>query len=88
MKPNTEIEKPDGSTSLYLQDVFEGWADEIHDILRVTKENEVEQRDLYDRAPSRPWYDGKVALLGDGIHAVSEIPGVDWVNVAHTSLLQ
>jgi zeaxanthin epoxidase len=64
--------KPEG-TSLYLQDVFTGWSPEIHDILKVTKENEIEQRDLYDRPPSvdsSKWLDGPVALLGDGIHAM------------------
>ncbi|KAL7572397.1 hypothetical protein ACA910_021605 [Epithemia clementina (nom. ined.)] len=62
---------PDG-TSAYLQDIFTGWSDEIHAILRVTKENEIEQRDLYDRPPSalKPWTDGPVALLGDGVHAM------------------
>eukprot|EP00523_Entomoneis_sp_CCMP467_P008974 CAMPEP_0168724128 /NCGR_PEP_ID=MMETSP0724-20121128/3475_1 /TAXON_ID=265536 /ORGANISM="Amphiprora sp., Strain CCMP467" /LENGTH=561 /DNA_ID=CAMNT_0008770865 /DNA_START=222 /DNA_END=1907 /DNA_ORIENTATION=+ len=62
---------PDGS-SAYLQGIFEGWSDEIHAILRVTKENEIEQRDLYDRPPSalKSWTDGSVALLGDGIHAM------------------
>jgi zeaxanthin epoxidase len=64
-------EKPDG-TSPYLQGIFEGWSPEIHDILKATKENEIEQRDLYDRPPSvlEPWSDGPVALLGDGIHAM------------------
>lgn len=62
---------PDG-TSAYLQGIFQGWSDEIHAILRVTKEDEIEQRDLYDRPPSalKPWTDGPVALLGDGIHAM------------------
>merc|ERR1712176_964025 len=63
--------KPDGS-SKYLQDLFEGWSPEIHAILTVTKENEIEQRDLYDRPPSitKPWTQDHVALLGDGIHAM------------------
>jgi len=63
--------KPDGS-SKYLQDLFEGWSSEIHAILKVTKENEIEQRDLYDRPPSvtKPWTKDHVALLGDGIHAM------------------
>jgi zeaxanthin epoxidase len=64
--------KPDG-TSMYLQNVFQGWSDEIHAILKVTKEDEIEQRDLYDRPPSidaKKWVDGNVALLGDGIHAM------------------
>ncbi|KAG7352007.1 FAD-dependent oxidoreductase [Nitzschia inconspicua] len=63
--------KPEGS-SKYLQDLFAGWSGEIHDILKVTREHEIEQRDLYDRPPSvrKPWTDGHVALLGDGIHAM------------------
>jgi zeaxanthin epoxidase len=65
------LEKPEGS-SLYLQKIFEGWSEECHHILRATKEHEIQQRDLYDRPPSmmKPWTDGKVALLGDGIHAM------------------
>merc|ERR1719491_2581396 len=64
-------EKPDGS-SIYLQNVFEGWSEDIHHILRVTKEDEVQQRDLYDRPPSviKPWTKGSVALLGDSVHAM------------------
>ena len=64
-------EKPDGS-SMYLQNIFEGWSKDIHHILKATKENEVEQRDLYDRPPSviKPWTKGNVALLGDSVHAM------------------
>jgi len=64
-------EKPDGQ-SKYLQNLFTGWSEEIHDILQVTQEHEIEQRDLYDRPPSvfKPWTKGNVALLGDAIHAM------------------
>merc|ERR1719301_305636 len=64
-------EKPEGS-SKYLQNLFEGWSPEIHDILKVTQEHEIEQRDLYDRPPSvlKPWTKGNVALLGDSVHAM------------------
>merc|ERR1719353_1514906 len=63
--------KPEGS-SPYLQNLFTGWSEEIHDILRVTQEHEIEQRDLYDRPPSvlKPWAKGRVALLGDAVHAM------------------
>ncbi|KAL3944650.1 MAG: hypothetical protein SGBAC_001257 [Bacillariaceae sp.] len=63
--------KPEGS-SKYLQNTFAGWSPEIFAILTVTKEDEIEQRDLYDRPPSvrKPWTKGHVALLGDGIHAM------------------
>merc|ERR1712232_194098 len=64
-------EKPDGS-SAFLQEIFEGWSEDIHHILRATKEIEIEQRDLYDRPPSvfKPWTDGNVALMGDAVHAM------------------
>merc|ERR1712161_61664 len=64
-------EKPDGTVP-YLSNVFTGWSGDIHDILSATKEDEVQQRDLYDRPPSvfKPWTKGSVALLGDAVHAM------------------
>jgi len=64
-------EKPDGNVK-YLGDIFLGWSKDIHHILQATKENEIEQRDLYDRPPSilKPWTKGPVALLGDSVHAM------------------
>lgn len=64
-------EKPEGS-SLYLQNIFEGWSGDIHHILKATKENEIQQRDLYDRPPSvfKQWTKGPVGLLGDAVHAM------------------
>ena len=63
--------KPDG-VSPYLQRLFTKWSPEVLDILQATQEHEIEQRDLYDRPPSvlSPWTDGRVALLGDAIHAM------------------
>lgn len=64
-------EKPDGS-SAYLQNVFKGWSKDAHHIMKATKEDEIQQRDLYDRPPSvfKPWTKGSVALLGDSVHAM------------------
>lgn len=66
-----EEDKPDGNVP-YLKNVFFDWSHEIHHILDATKENEIEQRDLYDRPPSvlKPWTKGQVALLGDAVHAM------------------
>ena len=68
---------PEGS-SRYLQDVFEGWSGEIFHILKATQEDEIEQRDLYDRPPSvrEPWTDGSVCLLGDGVHAMMPVSSI------------
>jgi len=62
---------PDG-TNKYLGNIFEGWAGDIHHILDATQEDEIQQRDLYDRPPSvvKPWTKGPVALLGDAVHAM------------------
>ena len=63
--------KPKG-VSPYLQDLFEGWSPDVHRILKATREDEIEQRDLYDRPPSviKKWGDGKATLLGDSVHAM------------------
>jgi len=45
-------EKPDGSEP-YLKNIFTGWSPDVHAILDATKEDELEQRDLYDRPRSR-----------------------------------
>lgn len=69
---STETEpKPDGSV-IFLRNIFNGWSDDIHHILQATKEEEIAQRDLYDRPPSvlKPWVQGPVALLGDSVHAM------------------
>jgi zeaxanthin epoxidase len=64
---------PKGKSS-HLQDIFTGWSEEIHDILRATKEDEIGIRDLYDRPPTalKSWNDdsGRVTLMGDAVHAM------------------
>jgi zeaxanthin epoxidase len=66
-----EEEKPDGS-AMYLKNLFVGWSEDIHHILNATTEDEIQQRDLYDRPPSvrKAWTVGPVALLGDAVHAM------------------
>jgi len=63
--------KPDGSVA-YLKAIFAGWSPDVHAILDATAEDEIQQRDLYDRPPSslRPWSVGPVGLLGDSVHAM------------------
>ncbi|KAG5182534.1 zeaxanthin epoxidase chloroplast precursor [Tribonema minus] len=55
---------------LYLKDRFKGWSEDISEALDATSNNDVEQRDLYDRRPSvmRSWSDGHVTLMGDACH--------------------
>ena len=52
----------------FLRPEFEGWSEEVFQLLDNTPFDEVEQRDLYDRAPQVTWATGRVCLLGDAAH--------------------
>eukprot|EP00752_Nemacystus_decipiens_P002003 g1924.t1 len=54
----------------YLKDRFDGWSGEIHEALDCTSNNDVEQRDLYDRPPSltKSWAQENTVLIGDACH--------------------
>jgi len=64
--------KGQGGPAAYLKGIFDGWSKDVHAILDATTDDQIEQRDLYDRPPSsfRPWSVGPVALLGDAVHAM------------------
>jgi len=47
---------------------FDGWSEEVHQLIDSTPLDQIEQRDLYDRAPRLQWTRGRVCLLGDAAH--------------------
>ena len=53
-----------------LLKIFEGWCDNVIDLLLATDEDAIIRRDIYDRTPSLTWGRGHVTLLGDSIHAM------------------
>ncbi|XWS45271.1 hypothetical protein CRYUN_Cryun15aG0122100 [Craigia yunnanensis] len=53
-----------------LLKLFEGWCDNVIDLLLATDEDAILRRDIYDRTPSLTWGRGRVTLLGDSIHAM------------------
>ncbi|XP_022740829.1 zeaxanthin epoxidase, chloroplastic isoform X3 [Durio zibethinus] len=53
-----------------LLKIFEGWCDNVIDLLLATDEDSILRRDIYDRTPSLTWGRGRVTLLGDSIHAM------------------
>jgi len=52
----------------FLRPEFEGWSEELFQLIDNTPFEEVEQRDLYDRPPQIAWANGRVCLLGDAAH--------------------
>lgn len=53
-----------------LLSIFEGWCDNVIDLLLATDEDEILRRDIYDRTPIFTWGKGRVTLLGDSVHAM------------------
>lgn len=53
-----------------LLKIFEGWCDNVIDLLLATDEDAILRRDIYDRSPIFTWGRGRVTLLGDSVHAM------------------
>lgn len=66
----TEQIDPEENLVQYIKSLHQGWSDEVMTVLDATPPENVEQRDLYDRAPElfRSWADGNVVLIGDAVH--------------------
>ncbi|KOM45024.1 hypothetical protein LR48_Vigan06g033000 [Vigna angularis] len=60
---------PNGKKKRLLK-MFEGWCDNVIDVLVATEEEAILRRDIYDRTPTFTWGKGRVTLLGDSIHAM------------------
>jgi len=58
----------DGVLGWLKQDEFADWSDAVKFLLDNSPVDEVEQRDLYDRAPDLQWSKGRICLLGDAAH--------------------
>ncbi|KAF5736150.1 zeaxanthin epoxidase chloroplastic [Tripterygium wilfordii] len=63
------VDDPNGKKKRLLQ-IFEGWCDNVLDLLLATDEDAILRRDIYDRNPVLTWGRGRVTLLGDSIHAM------------------
>lgn len=61
---------PDGVQGAHLVKEYQGWSREVLELLEITKEEDINQRDLYDRPPLllKGWAKGPVAVLGDAAH--------------------
>ncbi|PKI39433.1 hypothetical protein CRG98_040191 [Punica granatum] len=53
-----------------LLKIFDGWCDNVIDLILATDEDEILRRDIYDLTPVFTWGRGHVTLLGDFVHAV------------------
>ncbi|KAL6553152.1 Zeaxanthin epoxidase, chloroplastic [Orobanche gracilis] len=63
------VDNPKGKKERLLK-LFEGWCDNVLDVLVATGEDAILRRDIYDRTPTFSWGKGRVTLLGDSVHAM------------------
>ncbi|KAM0975723.1 hypothetical protein ACFX13_019004 [Malus domestica] len=63
------VDRPNGKKERLLK-IFEGWCDNVIDLLLTTEEDAILRRDIYDRTPILTWGKGRVTLLGDSVHAM------------------
>ncbi|GAB4846981.1 hypothetical protein Ancab_025992 [Ancistrocladus abbreviatus] len=68
-EPPGGVDGPSGKKQRLLK-IFEGWCDNVIDLLHATDEEAMLRRDIYDRTPTLKWGKGRVTLLGDSIHAM------------------
>jgi len=53
-----------------LLKIFEGWCDNVIDLIVATEEEAILRRDIYDRTLTLTCGKGRVTLLGDFVHAM------------------
>lgn len=68
-EPAGGTDAPNGKKERLLK-IFEGWCDNVIDLLVATDEEAILRRDIYDRVPILSWGRGRVTLLGDSVHAM------------------
>ncbi|KAK9135987.1 hypothetical protein Syun_015317 [Stephania yunnanensis] len=68
-EPPGGVDVPNGRKERLLK-IFEGWCDNVIDLIQSTDEEAILRRDIYDRIPIFTWGKGRVTLLGDSVHAM------------------
>ncbi|KAK9285784.1 hypothetical protein L1049_024985 [Liquidambar formosana] len=68
-EPAGGVDGPRGKKERLLK-IFEGWCDNVIDLILATEEDAILRRDIYDRTPIFTWGKGRVTLLGDSVHAM------------------
>jgi 2-polyprenyl-6-methoxyphenol hydroxylase-like FAD-dependent oxidoreductase len=54
---------------------FAGWAEPVPSIIAATEESAITRGDVYDRPPIKNWGEGRVTLLGDAAHPMTNAAG-------------
>jgi 2-polyprenyl-6-methoxyphenol hydroxylase-like FAD-dependent oxidoreductase len=62
---------PPGTVKQTLLERFRGWPYPTEEVIRMTDEDVIHRRDLYDRDSIQNWGEGRVTLVGDAAHPMT-----------------
>jgi 2-polyprenyl-6-methoxyphenol hydroxylase-like FAD-dependent oxidoreductase len=66
---------PPGGRKQAVLERFAGWHAPVGQIVEATEEAEIVRADIYDRPPTKSWGEGRVTLLGDAAHPMTNAAG-------------
>ena len=66
---------PEGARKEAVLQCFAGWREPVTAIVEATDESAIGRADIYDRAPIKTWGTGRVTLLGDAAHPMTNALG-------------
>jgi 2-polyprenyl-6-methoxyphenol hydroxylase-like FAD-dependent oxidoreductase len=66
---------PPGGRKQAVLDRFGDWAGPVGSIIAATDESAIGRADVYDRPPTKRWGEGRVTLLGDAAHPMTNAAG-------------
>jgi 2-polyprenyl-6-methoxyphenol hydroxylase-like FAD-dependent oxidoreductase len=66
---------PEGGRKRAVLERFSGWREPVEAIVRATEEGAITRADIYDRPAVKEWGRGRVTLLGDAAHAMTNALG-------------
>jgi 2-polyprenyl-6-methoxyphenol hydroxylase-like FAD-dependent oxidoreductase len=66
---------PPGGRRRAVLDRFGDWAGPVGAIIAATDESAIGRADVYDRPPTKRWGEGRVTLLGDAAHPMTNAAG-------------
>jgi 2-polyprenyl-6-methoxyphenol hydroxylase-like FAD-dependent oxidoreductase len=66
---------PEGARKQAVLERFGGWPAPVERIIAATEQPAIGRADMYDRPPSKLWGTGRVTLLGDAAHAMTNALG-------------